>query len=485
MGRTILGCAIAILAGCGSEHGVGGDGPGASDGPERADARERVDGGADAPVVDAPRDIDAPGGDIDAPVSIDAPVLIDAPEGSTTIRFRITTRTGNPETGDLVLVSDNGGPWVPVPGNAGVHTFSVFGPRYVIARECRSDFWEKLGEANLYYLTVEDGTEIRDHGCWIDTGLTATVGGSSTGVPAGQYAGLGTGWQFLGTSLPSGTGTWSMAVPPGRVNLLAAIQSDFAQPVNRLLFRRNVLVTGTTTVNLDFATDGFDPVERSIIVAGTQGAAYGVNDVILYNPDFPYGASLEWTSIRNTYHAPPASRLSPGDVIGVRRAAGVGDLVRQVIVKMASPMPVDAALGPNYVTDPPTVSDPDPSYIRMRGTLPHVAGADSYQASIFTTEERTDKGEWYLMFSARWADGQPIEYEIPDLRGIGGWTTGLHPGGYHWEHEVKSSVLSSPPPGPLNEVHIAGDTVTIASSDGNGVLCCLPPGEKLRMNARR
>ncbi|MEJ7602246.1 MAG: hypothetical protein WKG01_30395 [Kofleriaceae bacterium] len=196
----------------------------------------------------------------DTAEAADAPADAGPP---TSVTLTVFTTDGAPAaTGsDVVLISDNGGPWTPVSGTDGVFTATVVGPRYAFARQCADT---EYTEAWIFHLTLVDGTAIRDVNCKRSPD-TATVTGAVAGVAEGQYGFISIGGGF-GTGRP-GT-NYSLKARRG-TGTLAAWVAPSAQPriVQRFLIQRGIDITGDRVIDVDFAA-GVAAEDHAIAGAG-------------------------------------------------------------------------------------------------------------------------------------------------------------------------------------------------------------------------
>jgi hypothetical protein len=383
------------------------------------------------------------------------------PGETTTITFAIRSLDGATETDDVVLVSDNGGAWRPMTLDGEVFTAEVVGPRYAVARGCSEPLFA-FAEAWIYFLTIEDGTALTDVGCH-DSPTVRTVSGTLTGVAGNQrgtvYAEHGAG--FFG----AGATAYQLTTGSGTTDLVARLNAS-SQPrvTQRLLIVRDLDVTVDTVRDLDFVTEGFDPVEHQFTVTGIEeGDVETVSVALLSNVPGGFDKGIESFNGGPTdrYHAPPAERLEAGErLIVTRGASGIGT-TRQVSVVIDTPADLTAVLGPAYAAPEPNVIATTPS-VRLAGTLPLVAGGDLYQTdAIFFDDVTFDSIYWTQFYTARWAEGSTeIAFAHPELAGIGGWDIALPEGVISWNASVKTSALEALSPLPTAPNPPVGDVIT-------------------------
>jgi hypothetical protein len=407
------------------------------------------------------------GGDPDArnDPSPDSPPAIDAEAGDpTTITFTVVTGDGAAETGSVVLVSDDGGAWQPVVGVAGVYTVEVIGPRYAIARGCRNPE-QGYAEAFLYYLTVDDATELKDIGCHDGPDAdVSTISGAVSGIDAlhrGRIAG-----NHDGAVLGTGASSYAVRNVRGPTDLVVArFTSAAPRYVDRMLIVRDLDATTDVVRDLDLEADGFDPVEHELTVAGAGSGDFERASVLLRRPGLQPRTIESSVNAPGLYHAPPAAEMRPGELLTINRYTSTAGSARSVAVTLAAPADATGTLPPAYTATAPTVVATTPG-VRLAGTLPLVDGADRYDSAVLHVDTATSQTVyWWQSYTARWADDAAIAYEYPDLVGIGGWDVALPPTALTWESAVLSSSLTDGLPDRFVPVP-AGDVTTLASTSG-------------------
>lgn len=361
--------------------------------------------------------------------------------GGTPVTFTVLTFDGQPETGDIVLYSDNDGAWTPVTGTAGVYHFNVVGPRYAIARGC-DDPGSQYTEAWLYYLTLGDSTDVHDVGCHAST-AAVTVSGAVTGLN-GHRGLIQTQGGF---ALLSSTATdYTLVQAPGTTDLVAKlypnVPSTQPRPTQRLLVERDLVVPATDLVHdLDFAADGVDPETHTFTLAGANpGAASRV--AVNLDTGRLFGYNLESTSVTtDDYHTLPAGLIQAGDKLIVTRSSFDGGSTRSVTLTVDAPGDLTGTLADVYPAGDPTVAGTGP--LQLAGTLPLVTDGDVYTIDASVIDDATfDFWFWSQSYTAAYAAGQDIDYTFPNLIGIGGWTIELGAGEVDWSQFVRSSSTS-------------------------------------------
>jgi hypothetical protein len=393
----------------------------------------------------------------------------DAPPEGTPITFTVLTFEGVPESDDVVLISDNGGAWRPMASTTtGVYTAHVEGPRYVIARGC-VDLDFQYTEAWLFHLTVAEATELTDLGCHAQA-ATVRLSGALVGVGADQRGAIATA---AGTAIfPGGAADYALEVPPGPIDILGRlhpnVSSSQPRPTQRLYLARDVAVDapGPVVRDIDFATDGFDPVTHTFDVTGSA-AGSARTGVTLY-ADGPFGLTVEANNEdTNAYHAIPADRLVAGERMLVSRSSQDG---RYAALVVDAPADLTAAYPAPYTPPAPTLAQGTP-IVRLAGTLPHVDGTDVYEVNASWLDDETfDFVYWAQLYTAGYAGDAAVDYELPDLRGIGGWDIALPPGEITWNASVTGSALTARLPTFLDLEYVVGDIIVRAGTGGT-----LPP----------
>lgn len=376
------------------------------------------------------------------------------------ISLRVVTPDGLPETTNVVLVADGDAAWREVTATDGAYRTTIRGPRFAIARACKDG---SSAAVEVMYLTVEDATELTDLGCRTAVG-GVTVSGNVGGVGADQRYLFGvapTGWAR------GAAGRYTVGTVPGVLQLFGALSAATGaeRPALRLVAVRDLLVTSTAERDVDFTSDGFDPVTFRVAVGPGEGGPADSVRVELHAGQLPF--IVERTAlVDDGYRAPPAARLRPGELLTVERAAAPGEDLRHprsVTAVLAAPADVAVSYPPAYAVDTPAVVATAPA-VRLAGTLPRVAGADQYaiMAEVVTAQAAIT---WRQRYSGRWAGGAAVDYEMPDLRGISGWDVGLPTGEIDWRASVRSSALGDLTMG-APEILTAGDTITEAATTG-------------------
>lgn len=402
------------------------------------------------------------GDDIDAAPTPDG--RVDAPPSATPVTYTVVGLDGAPETGDVVLVSDNDGPFAPVTGTNGVYQFMIAGPRYAIAHDC-DDPANQYSEAYLYYLTVDDTTDLHDLGCRSTT-ATVTVSGAVTGVGAAQRAAITTG---AGFAFPAaGATSYTLTQPPLTVDVVGRLIPDVTtsvRPTQRLLIERDVVVPASGLVHdLDFTADGVVPETHTFTVTGANP---GASDFVAvsFQTGRLYGYGLESTLVTTAdYHALPAAQMRAGDLVKVIHSSYEPGQSRSVSATVDAPADLTGTLPAAYAPSDPTIAGTAPA--RLAGTLPHVDGATVYEVDASVVDEASsDISRWTQIYTARYASDQAIDYTFPDLSGIGGWNVALGTGEIEWTEGVGSSTLTGAGLGyPLPLVN--GDVGTYADKSG-------------------
>jgi hypothetical protein len=399
------------------------------------------------------------GGDDDVP---DA--RFDAPPGTPTdVTLTVLGLDGLPDTGaEIVLVSDNGGPFTPVTGTGGVYRASVVGPRYAFARGCR-DAVNQYAEGYIFYLTLDDTTDVRDVGCHFDF-PTVLLSGTMTGILPTQRGALVT--EFATSTFTAGATDYSMGVPPGTTDLFGrlfpAVPTTEPRPTERLYIERDVAVPGDTIHDVDFGLGGVDPDTFAITVsnagAGTQRVFSSLRTGGLFN------FTMETTLlVANEYHTFPAALMQPGELITVSRTTVSGDSSLRAAVTLATPTNIATMYGDPYTPAPPTLAAPG----RLTGQLPHADGAGLYTVDAFVFDDVTfDATYWAQQYTARYAGDAPIDFTFPDLTGIGGWDIALIPGRIDWSQTAASSDHRTLVPGFPGAPPVDGDYETTATLSG-------------------
>jgi hypothetical protein len=340
------------------------------------------------------------------------------------------------------------------------------GPRYAIAYSCTDvEFLYDL--ALLYHLTLAEATELHDLG-WCYRRAPVELSGALVGVGPDRRAAVVA--SRVSTTVGAGGRHFSLPVETDSTDVVARLIPDVPatepRPTQRLYLARDLVVTAPLVHDIDFDAGGFEPEVCRVDVDGAGGgAAELIQSSLLTEGPFEYAVENNRQDT-NVVHTIPAARLTPGDRVRFTRSS-VGDgTSRSFSSVLSTPTDVTGAYGPIYAPEAPTVAATAP-FVRLAGSLPHVDGADTYEIEGFGLDPTTAVTvQWLQVYTDEYAGAAAIDYEFPDLSGIGGWDVGLPRGVIQWTAAVTTSTSTDRLPTYLDLELVAGDTIIYGDAFG-------------------
>jgi hypothetical protein len=311
-------------------------------------------------------------------------------------------------------------------------TLDVTGSRYGLAYGCSNAAGDNV-TITVVQATVAETTRVTGACGGLSTApvgmITGTVGGLTDPQAARvDIAGLG---QQVAATAP----TYSLPVPMGTWDLFARRMT--ASPMfDRVLRRNSVTVGANTTVNLDFATEGFAPEMRTVTFQGVSATETQGLLVIFRNT--LGGSSFGLGSFPSgSYLAIPAAQLRGGDYHSIVAAAndpgGTGRRVRRTYTAAMN----FTAVMPPMITPPVIAIGSTTPYLRPRASIP--SGLDSDRYDLGYTQSDTAPARtrsWALQLTRGWiAAAAASDYTLPDLAAVGGFQSwwGLATGVTYWQ----------------------------------------------------
>ncbi len=152
----------------------------------------------------------------------------------------------------VVAFQDGAGPWTRAPAPVGdEYTLPIETDRYGVLVAC-SGLWQRQGGASIVqieYFTKAEATHVQiDLSACGDPRILGSVGGTVTNANLNNPIALAVD-DFLYTR--SGGGSYSLAAPLGTRDIVA--HEDGAYQVDRVLIQRDLEVTGSQQLDIDFA----------------------------------------------------------------------------------------------------------------------------------------------------------------------------------------------------------------------------------------
>lgn len=215
-------------------------------------------------------------------------------------------------------------------------------------------------------------------------------------------------------------------VPAGEWDAFALRGAAQALPFvpDRIIRKDAVTVSAnlTTTLDFDFASEGFAPESHAVSIEGVMPTEEARIQTTLRTK--PNGTSVTFgSSIAGQFPSVPLSQRRRDDIHFIDVAAsarGSNFVSRQVRRWAVAPSNFTASLPP--MPPPPLVSsDETEPYLLMRGALPAGVDADRYdfrysqaRASSYTT--------WTTTLSRGYVEATTNEYALPDLSALAGFS---------------------------------------------------------------
>ncbi|MCS7223877.1 MAG: hypothetical protein NZ959_04895 [Armatimonadetes bacterium] len=358
---------------------------------------------------------------------------------------------------DFLAYQDGDGPWRVASGTGGVYNLTITdrNGRYGVAAYVGGG---QAREVIIGHATLQELNNLRI----VFPGQPTPpqqyqVSGSVSGLPATLrvvgFVALGPGSGNFSSSDP----TYRLFVPAGLYDLWAHYGDG--RSLNRGYLRRNVNVTGDTTLNIDFA-DGnyaFDralmPIEVTNIPTGWS--AYALHRFQTRNAtDAPLGflSSEGTTTLSGIFGSVPSERIQDGDVLELEVSALTHSPRYASIAHQrwfGRPDRQNVAL-PVPFTSPETSIVSSTPYVRTQTTWTPYPRAQAYLLSLHSMggylsasfgDRRSSRQpvhgtHWYVDITTGWL-GTRSSYTLPDFSGLTGWNNewGLS-GSVTWEIEA-------------------------------------------------
>jgi hypothetical protein len=192
---------------------------------------------------------------------------------------------------------------------------------------------------------------------------------------------------------------------------------------DRLIRRNSVIVSGPTTVNVDFASEGFAPEMRTVTFQGLS--ATETAGLLVNFRNTAGGSAFSLGSFPSgNYLAFPAAQLRTGDYHSVVAAAtesggGVGRRVRRTYTAAMS----FTAVMPPMITPPVIAVAATTPYVRPRGSIPAGLDSDRYDLGYNQSDASPARSRnWALQLTRGWiAAAGASDYTVPDLSAVSGF----------------------------------------------------------------
>ncbi len=393
-------------------------------------------------------------------------VMSEVTPGGGTVLVR-TTRGGVPANADFVAFQDGNGAWQVAQGTGGQYTLNVTDNegRYGLAIACVVN-----GEVNvsIAHATTNELTEI-NHECGVPSQNRVTVSGTVSGLGSDEGANISMDEDF-GFAY-SANPNYSFQVPPGTYDLIATRGPTATQSINKVFIRRNMAVTGDTTINIDFnSADAFDPETHTAVISGVaSGEEFGGEVMFLSDgKTFAWmGGGMEMVSNTFQFASIPTNRQVGNDIHGLDASAFANSTQRSVMRFFKAPMDINVTL-PDPFTSPDVTTAATSPYARFTANWSSYPGAQAYvlefggeqvvkgrrtllrPVAIPSNRPRPNRSRqivglfWSVGLSVGWL-GANSTYTLPDFSGLSGWNNawGFPAGGpVPWDVSVLASNRS-------------------------------------------
>lgn len=317
----------------------------------------------------------------------------------------------------VAVRSSAGGAWVRVTGNASdTYTLNVpesFGLAVVYEG---GDFFE----AEVLYVSREDLAFLDGRACEDGPPLDRTITGSAPGLSGFQQAEVSIldGFAFMDAS----QNTFAIGLLPSQPLDLVAIRFN-GSSLDRIIVRRNLSGTATTTTPLDFAgSEGITPATNTLTFSGGGNDFIGVDR--LFHSSLGTVALLlatETGSTSATFVSVPTAQTIDGDMHQMIVSAfhPTEEAVRSVRTFFRAAGDLTSALGP-HLPMPSVTFNGTPQRPRVQ-----VTSQLDYQGTAFAFIEQGLKS--IAVTKTTGYDGATPavwDMEFPDLNGVAGFPGG-------------------------------------------------------------
>ncbi|MCS7192154.1 MAG: hypothetical protein NZ937_04115 [Armatimonadetes bacterium] len=361
-----------------------------------------------------------------------------------------TFRGKQPASPNFIAFQDGNGPWRWIdPTITSQYTFIVNDPsgRYGVAIVFVTPGLE-IGrvEVAIYHATVDELSEINHVSEALLTNFV-TVSGTVSGLGEGEAAVIAIG-RFQTYVYPS-QNTYSLRVPPGTYDLVAGkFPMQQESTANKGLIRRNITVSGDTTINIDFnSPEAFDPEIRNAVIDGTLSSEEHASGIVFFHT---HNRTEIMTGSRGGNQLPiqfpfvaiPTNRQFGNDIHELMGMASSENASRLIQRYFKAPRDISATLPSPFGDALVRVATTNP-YVRFTASWGAYSGAQAYFAQFGGGEyevamarqrlvsnpqpsrarkrsQQAISRSWFVGLSTRWLNGQS-SYTLPDFSGLSGW----------------------------------------------------------------
>lgn len=351
------------------------------------------------------------------------------PESTQDLDISVTTASGQSVSLDFSVCTpderptwlayqDGTGPWTTVSGVGDTYTFNVASSTAGIAI-ATAPAGGGSGVFVLYATQSELVTgDLSDVCDVVATGKTVNANVTGINVANNEQATVSLADATAQTSV-DGLVTFH-AVPDGNLDLVG-FKSSNNDATDRMIFMRDLNpADGANIGNIDFPTNGFDPISATITLVGGPGGGgtWEVEYATSPSTGVCYYAPLQTGSYIGsefTARGAPAAQQQSGD-FHVFSATEYLSTVSQMFATLgARSITFGQALPAPTITDITGAS----AYRRLRAqlTLP----AEYNSMATFGLADNSGDHSIAVLATAAWLGGLSVTVEVPDLSGAAGW----------------------------------------------------------------
>ncbi len=359
--------------------------------------------------------------------------------GGTTIALTLTNKPTTASTFDFIVAYQDGtSAWSLAPAPTGdVYSFTVQSPSYAVAWTCVAPATDAR-TVELGYFTTAEATSltlpIPDRCTDVAPGNVQVSGTVNKGVTTGTFT------VSIGDKIATAdqtTGKYTLEIAPGTydviaANTAAALGTPADSNVAKTVVVRDVAITGATTQDVDFMTDGAATQSFPVTIAGTpQGATVVATTQLLTAKATSLALNLDTASPFASVSLPAAQMTGTDTYVQLVTVAASGSTLvtsNATATPAAETYSAPAAFGGALASVPTTAP-----YPLLKLTWSAYANAIGYASSATQTlsaEQCSATANagctvgWDFMMSPGYAGDSP-SLELPDLSGLAGWTSEL------------------------------------------------------------
>ncbi len=352
---------------------------------------------------------------------------------------------------DFIAFQDGDGPWQRIETTiAPQYTLTIRAPngRYglavVFVRPSGPDGMTEV-EVNIIHATVNELSQINLVSEEAPSANTVTVSGTIGGLE-GAGAVVYMGNSYASVFPPSNT--YSLQVPPGTYDLIALRFPGGPTP-NKGLIQHDVVISGNTTINIDFnSSEAFVPETHNAVINGVSSGELAGGEVSFIS----HNGTRAWTgggfevpppTIQFPFAAVPTAKQFGNDIHNLSATAETGTTTRLIERYFKAPTNLSVTLPSPFGNASVRVAATTP-YTRFTASWDAYSGAQAYFAQfgegggidlrqrlvsnpqLSRPKKRSRQAiqafsrSWFVGLSAGWLGGQ-TSYTLPDLSGLSGW----------------------------------------------------------------